>query len=61
MHYVIGSRLSTDGTNPLLINSLVLTRIFELDFGTDSSTTCAMVVEVVVEKIEEHPVSSEIR
>ena len=56
MHYVIGSRLSTDGTNSLLINSLVLIRIFELDFGTGSSTTCDMVIQVVVvERIQEDP------
>jgi hypothetical protein len=45
--YVIGSMpLSTDGTNSLLMNSPVWTRILELelDFGMDSSTTCAMVI-----------------
>jgi hypothetical protein len=39
---LIGSRLSTDGTNSLLMNSPVWTGIFELDLGTGSSTTLAM-------------------
>ena len=50
---LIGSTLSTDGTNSLLMNSPVWTRIFELDLGMDSSTTFAMVP--VVERIEKHP------
>ena len=39
---LIGSRLSTDGTNSLLMKSPVWTGIFEWDFGTGSSTTFAM-------------------
>ena len=41
--YLIRSRLSTDGTNSLLINKPVLTEIFELDLGTDNSSTLAMI------------------
>ena len=43
LHDLIGSTLSTDGTNSLLMNSPVWTGIFELDLGIDSSTTFAMV------------------
>ena len=46
MYYVIGSMLSTDCTNSLLMNSPVWTGIFELEFGMDSSTTCAMMIRV---------------
>jgi hypothetical protein len=46
VYYVIGSMLSTDGTNSLLMNSPVWTGIFELEFGMDSSTTCAMMIRV---------------
>jgi hypothetical protein len=50
---LIGSMLSTDGTKSLLMNSPVWTRIFELDLGTDSSTTFAMVAQV--QRIEGRP------
>ena len=40
---MIGSRLSTDGTNSLLMNKPVLTGIFELFFGIDNSTRLAMI------------------
>lgn len=43
MCYLIGSRLSTDGTNSLLMNRPVWTEIFELDLGTANSTIFAMV------------------
>ena len=46
VNYVIGSMLSTDGTNSLLMNSPVWTGIFEFEFGMDSSTTCAMMIRV---------------
>jgi hypothetical protein len=46
VYYVIGSILSTDGTNSLLMNSPVWTGIFELEFGMNSSTTCAMMIRV---------------
>lgn len=42
---LIGSRLSTDGTNSLLMNSPVWTGIFELDLGMGSSTMFAMVAQ----------------
>jgi hypothetical protein len=53
---LMGSTLSTDGTNSLLMNNPDCTRTFELELGTDSSTTFAMVTQV--ERIEEYPRSS---
>lgn len=61
VYYVIGSMLSTEGTNSLLINSPVWTGILELDFGMDSSTTCAMMIRVGVGRIEAHTLGSSIR
>lgn len=56
LYDLMGSTLSTDGTNSLLMNNPDWTWTFELELGTDNSTTFAMVTYVpVVERIGEHP------